>query len=311
MPYNPIAYVREAGAPGELGKHVADIQGSGLVTVILGMLHIGDPEKDKTMELGDFIYNNYPADLIVRGGKFNPNGTQAIKDWPAQVAQLKQQGSVSSVFLSIGSPPKYWKDFGAIEKMFKAGNADLLKQNIVALKEAFTIGGRCTIDGFDIDCEEEYDIRPDTVPDFCEILFAQGFQVTFCPYRSPDWWQPRMQTLWDKGRYVSGWNLQCYAGGMGNWQDLSSWLEALASVVGKEKAPRYLVPGFAVKSATDVCPKSDRICPSEVERRVAGWKSLELGGVFLWMYDSLNETNSSMCDGKNTLTEYVKAIKQG
>ena len=35
MPYNSVAYVREAGGPGELEKHVADIQGSGLTTVIL------------------------------------------------------------------------------------------------------------------------------------------------------------------------------------------------------------------------------------------------------------------------------------
>ncbi len=151
MPYKPIAYVREAGGPGELKKHVADIQASGLAQVIVGMLHIGDPDKDKTMELGDFIYNNYPDDLIVRGGKFNPNGTQAIKDWPAQVAKLKQHGSVGSVYLSIGSPPEYWVDFGNIGKMFAEGKADLLKQNIVALREAFTMNGRCAIDGFDID----------------------------------------------------------------------------------------------------------------------------------------------------------------
>jgi hypothetical protein len=79
MPYNSVAYVREAGSPRELQKHVTDIQASGLTTVILGMLHIGDPEmlhpadpeKDcRTMKLGDFIYNDYPANLIVREGKF-------------------------------------------------------------------------------------------------------------------------------------------------------------------------------------------------------------------------------------------------
>jgi hypothetical protein len=76
MPYNSVAYVREAGGPGELQKHVTDIQGSGLTTVNLAMLHIGDPKmlhpadpyKDtSTMELGDFIYNDYPANLVVRG----------------------------------------------------------------------------------------------------------------------------------------------------------------------------------------------------------------------------------------------------
>ena len=28
------------------------------------------------MQLGDFIYNNYPGDLFVRGGEFNPKTLQ-------------------------------------------------------------------------------------------------------------------------------------------------------------------------------------------------------------------------------------------
>ena len=72
---------------------------------------------------------------------------------------------------------------------------------------------------------------------FCEIVFEQGFQVTFCPYDNLDKWKYCMKTLWDSGRHPSGWNLQCYSGGGGNRDDLSGWLAALASVVGKEKLP--------------------------------------------------------------------------
>ena len=116
------------------------------------------------MKFGDFIYNNYPDDLIVREGSSMPNpdpdhdkakaNNEAIAEWPAQVAKLKQQGSVRDVFLSVGGPPGYWPDFANIAKMFAQDDGAQLKRNLVALKDAFTFDGRCVIDGFDIDCEE-------------------------------------------------------------------------------------------------------------------------------------------------------------
>jgi hypothetical protein len=329
MPYNSVAYVREAGGPGELQQHVTDIQGSGLTTVILAMLHIGDPEmlhpadpkKDtKTMELGDLIYNDYPANLIVRGGKFNPknhnpDSNSAIAKWPEQIARLKQQGSVSSVFMTIGSPPDYWPDFGTIEKMFKEGKADLLKQNIVALKEAFTIGGRCAIDGFDIDCEETYTVDKKTIVEFCEMVFDLGFKVTFCPYDNMTWWQDCMKALWN-GRdgcdrdKLSWWNLQCYSGGSTNRNNLQPWIDALSEVVGPDGGAAYLVPGLAPAGEDDV--GGDVHCPSGFKTIAAGWNNPKLGGMFLWRYDPLAlAKNQGLCDGQNNLKNYVKAINEG
>ncbi len=321
MPHNSVAYVREAGGPGELQKHVTDIQGSGLTTAIVGMLHIGDPDmlhpadpkKDcTTMKLGDFIYNDYPANLIVREGKFNPkpDGNPAIAKWPEQVARLKQQGSVSNVFLTIGSPPRYWPDFGTIEKMFKQGKADLLKQNLVALKEAFTIGGRCAIDGFDIDCEETGTVDKKTIVRFCEMVFELGFKVTFCPYENHYWWQGCMQTLWDQDHKVSWWNLQCYSGGGGNLEkkEFQLWIDALSDVVGDGAA--YLVPGLAPAGEDDV--RGDVHCPSDFETIAAGWSKPKPAGMFLWRYDPLAlAENQTLCDGQNNLKNYVKAINEG
>jgi hypothetical protein len=79
MPYNSVAYVREAGGPGELEKHVADLKGSGLTTVILIGVKIGWPQMDPRQKIGDLFYNDYPGNLIVSGGKFNPNGAEAIR----------------------------------------------------------------------------------------------------------------------------------------------------------------------------------------------------------------------------------------
>lgn len=309
MPYNSVAYVREAGGPGELEKHVADIQESGLTTVILIGLHMGWPDKYPGQKVGDFIYNDYPDNLIVRGCKFNPNGTDAITRWPAQVAQLKQQGSVSSVFLAIGGPLPWWADFANIQAMFEDGKADMLKQNIVALKEAFTIDGRCVIDGFDIDCEETYDRK--TTVEFCNILFEQGFKVTFCPFMDMPFWRFCMNSLWGQGKRVSWWNLQCYAGGSSNLNDLSTWINGLADVVGQQAASSYLVPGLAVAGEDDV-PGEERcpFGPNSFEAIAAGWKNPKLGGMFLWRYDALPK-NPKLCGNQNNLANYVKAINQG
>jgi hypothetical protein len=350
MPYNSVAYVREAGGPGELDKHVADIRGSGLTTVILIGLKLGWPDDDPKQKVGDIFYNAYPANLIVSGGKFNPNGTQAIHDWPAQVAQLKQQGRVSSVFLSFAGLRPYSADFEIIQALFMLGQIDALKQNIVALKEAFTFDGHCVIDGFDLDCEEGC-IRQDTIVRFCRMAFDLGFRVTFCPYMNMTWWQGCMQTLWDgedaldshqreqpipedrrspedkpshrdklRDREKLGWwNLQCYSGGSGNLDDLQSWIGALASVVGKENAPSYLVPGLAPMGEDDV--EGDVHCPSgenSFESIAAGWKNPKLAGMFLWRYDPLAlAKNQDLCGGpnnlkgQNILKNYVKAINDG
>ncbi len=154
----------------------------------------------------------------------------------------------------------------------------------------------------------------DTVVRFCTMLFELGFAVTFCPYQSGEesWWKGCMKTLWDQGYRVLGWNLQCYAGGHDNRTNLTPWLAALAEVVGSEqKASLHLMPGLAVASAMDTFPKTDRLCPSQVETTVAGWNNSELGGVFLWRYDALTPEWADMCGGTNTLPQYIKAIKQG
>jgi hypothetical protein len=92
------------------------------------------------MKLGDLIYNDYASDpkkgmrgnLLVSEGRFNPNNDPVIAAWPAQVAQLKKQGSVSKVLISVGGASNVIYDFRTIEEMFRTGKAGLLKQNIAA-----------------------------------------------------------------------------------------------------------------------------------------------------------------------------------
>ena len=94
MAYNNAAYVWNMGGPGQLKNYIADIQGSGLTTVILFGLHIGRKlDALPAMKVGDLMYNDYAADpahgilrgnLLVSEGKFNPNNDAAIAAWPAQ-----------------------------------------------------------------------------------------------------------------------------------------------------------------------------------------------------------------------------------
>ena len=258
MAYNNAAYVWNMGGPGQLKNYIADIQGSGLTTVILFGLHIGGKlDALPAMKVGDLMYNDYAADpahgilrgnLLVSEGKFNPNNDAAIAAWPAQVAQLKKRSSVSKVFITIGGASQWVYDFRTIESMLsKPDSAALLKKNFQALKEALTVGGVCVIDGFDIDNEES--VSADTIVRTCEMLFELGFAVTFCPYDP-----------YDGPEHVAG--LHADPLGQRHESELvefavlcgrlrqsrqapisQPWIDALGKVVGRQRRPRYLVPG--------------------------------------------------------------------
>jgi hypothetical protein len=305
------AYITAAYCSGELNPdrikaHLSDIQQSGLTTVILFALHIGGEG-----EWGNFTFNKRRW-LFVSQGVFNPAKDSAIRDWRQSIVELKQHGSVVKIFFSIGG----WdsKDFTAIQKMLKAKQANLLRTNFNALRQAFTVDGVCVIDGFDLDKENE-DIDEDTIVSFSEILFDLGFEVTLCPYQEPEWWQSCMKKLWDQNHKVSWWNLMCYAGGSNNRNDLADWIDKIAAVVGKDNKPAsYLVPGLAVKTK----PESDSNgqCPTDrdsIESTFAKWKDLGLRGGFLWSYDDIvKSSGAGLCPGQaDDLKAYVAAINGG
>jgi hypothetical protein len=124
MARNTAAYIWNEGGPGSIEKHIADIQASGLRTVILIALHVGRKMSEyPDMKIGDLIYNDYPQNLLVSGGVFNPNKSPAIAAWPKQIAQLKDRGSVSKVFISVGGDERFVYDFRTIQKMFADGMA--------------------------------------------------------------------------------------------------------------------------------------------------------------------------------------------
>jgi hypothetical protein len=299
---NTVAYCYMG--PGVLADHIDEIQQSGLTTVVLWALHVGRPSVSG-QQYGDLVYD-YTGMTLVSAGAFNPFQKDDIAAWPSQVAALKQSGSVSKIFMSIGGANPPIDDFTTIQKMLKNGQGGVLQENFQALRTAFTVNGSCAIDGFDMDCEESID--ESTMVQFCQMLFKLGFEVTFCPYWNQQFWQSCMQTLWNQGLKVSWWNLQCYAGGGGNGSQVPSWIASLGAVVGDADAASYLVPGLAVQGS-----EGDGQCPTGTGgmwESFAGWRKLGLGGGFLWTYDDMLK-NTARCPGPVNLAAYVAAINTG
>jgi hypothetical protein len=302
--YETAAYCAGYLGPGSIQTYLPDIQRSGLTTAILWAVHVGQPS-DPGQHYGDLDFND-ADNLFISQGVFNPLNSSAVAAWPQQVAQLKQGSSVGRIFFSIGGGGV--GDFTNIQHMLQNGMTDVLEENFAALKKAFTVGGACVVDGFDLDCEEGVD--ESTIVSFSHILFDLGFEVTFCPYGNPSWWQSCMQALWNQGLTVSWWNLQCYAGGNGNGTGLTSWIDSLAAVVGKADAASHLMPGLAVKGS-----ESDGKCPTgsgSIEATFAGWSGLGLRGGFLWTYDDIVKNGGKdLCPGAADLAAYASAITDG
>lgn len=312
---NVAAYCSGDFGPGRCKKHIADVQKSGLTTVILWSLHVGrsgdvNPFECKAIAgqtWGELVFNDGDV-RIVNGDTFNPGNNPAVADWPRDLLKMKQNGSqVSKIFLSMGG----WGvcDFQTIEYMLEHGMGDLLRRNFQTLREAFTLNGECVIDGIDLDNEEP--VKASTITDFCEILFELGFEVTFCPYRNPTEWQGYMQTLWDKGHRVSWWNLQCYSGGAENLDELEPWINAVSQVVGKGRGASYIVAGLAVRGASDSNPQECPFGLGGVCESLASVSKYNLAGGFLWKYDDVLH-NTQPCSGAvPTVSDYTQAIRDG
>jgi hypothetical protein len=309
--------------PDKLTKHAGRVRESGLTIPILGFLHIGR-EQIQGQSYGDLIYNNWPDDLLVSKGQFN----QKLEAWPKQVAQLKQNSSVTKIFISIGGDglkPADVQDFRTIQHMFQSGQSEILLKNLKELRRVFTPNKACVIDGIDLNCEEFYPyierdgppyVEDSTIIEFSKMLFELGFEVTFNPWAPVDRqrWQYCMQELWNKGHKVSWWNLQCYDGGHDNRDNLQEWINSLADVVGAEAAASYLMPGLSVKGAKDgQCPSTNNRNDPGIQETFAGWRNFGLRGGWLWSYDDIfaNVNNSGLCPTEAWLWDYVQAVKKG
>jgi hypothetical protein len=319
------AYCQGKLGPDQIRGYKQYIQQSGLTIPILSLLHIGRIEVPGQID-GDLIYNDYPKNLLVRKCGFNPFRTPDIEDWPNRVAQLKQNSSVKKIFISIGgsgATDDLIFDFRTIQRIIEYKQEQILWDNFTALRNAFTIAGHCVIDGIDLNCEEEPYVTHDTIVCFSKMLFDLGFEVTFGPYRKPEWWQCCMQRLWPKYK-VSWWNLQCYDGGRSNSdpEEFQKWIEILGKVVGSTNAAYFLMPGLLVRymeqngGIRGQCPStiggSQEPGIQQTFARLSG-NTPGLRGGFVWSYDLINDSyqNPNVTCPNKALVNYVTAVRNG
>jgi hypothetical protein len=194
--------------PTDITQNLSATQQTGWTTIILSLFHIGNPNNVSGQHWGDIIFNGSP--MVVSQGSY-----VADSSWPGNIAQLKQEGSVTRIYASFGGGPPV-VDFGTIKTIYEEnGNSfsgTMLETNFRVFRETFT-----AIDGIDMDCEETYD-QPSFVA-FCEMLIGMGFDITFCPYAQWEmsFWTGSLAAIESNNPgAVKWWNLQCYDGGGGN-----------------------------------------------------------------------------------------------
>ncbi len=269
---------------------IADLKASGFTTVIAWAVHVNAN--------GDLNFNSTP---IVSNGSYI--GSAA---WPGQLASLKQgTTSVNRLLFSIGG----WgvQDFANIQALINSqgtGPSSILYQNFQALKSAIP-----AIDGIDYD-DEEFPYDQSSLLSFSLMLQTIGYsQVTFCPYTESAFWVALLSAVDSQAPgFVTGFNLQCYAGGTGN--SPQDWINAIQQQMGPGfPAASFVYPGLWCRHGQSC---NEGLCPDEVAAAFAHWQSTGILGGFIWLYDDiLSCVKSRTCSGPMDSAAYAAAIVQG
>ena len=239
-----------------------DLRGSGFTAVVAWTLHLS--------AAGELNFNDQ---RIVTGGRYV--GDPA---WPARLAGLKRGGSVNRLTFSVGSAGV--GDFHQLQALIQSGGigpGSPLRRSFLALKQAIP-----AIDGFDLDDEDLLD--PATTRAFSAMLGELGFGVSFCPYDQMDFWVDCLHDLEASAPgLVTGFNLQCYAGGA--WNEPQAWISRIAKRMGDGFDAAGLVqPGLWSRHG-DGCQDGDT--PGQAAARFAAWRPQGIRGGFIWLYDDI------------------------
>ncbi len=267
---------------------IADLKASDFTSVVAWALHVNSN--------GDLIFNS--PTIVTNGDYVGDPG------WPAQLNDLKQGGSVTQLLFSVGG----WgvSDFPNIQKLIQTqgtGPDSILYKNFSALKQALPV------DAIDFDDETLYD--QDTTVQFSQMLAELGYHVTFCPYTNIDFWVNCLYALnSETPDLVTAFNLQCYAGGSYNRNNLQPWIDAIQDKMGSGfEAAGFINPGLWCRNGSG-CVSGD--CPDSVESQFAIYKSQGIKGGFIWLYDDLQKCeNSGACSGTMGSKAYADAIISG
>ena len=267
----------------------ADIQKSGFTTAICWAMHVD--------QQGNLSYNDTP---IVTNGAYVGDSS-----WPGFLKGLKS-GTVDTILFSIGG----WEvgDFPNIQALinqYGTGSSNPLYQNLAALLSAIP-----AIDGLDYDDESLYD--QSTTVSLSQMAATIGYtKITFCPYTEQSFWVGCLKALQQSNPgLVVGFNLQCYAGGAGNYP--KSWINAVTGIPGINPKS-FIYPGlWCCHQATCVGQDPDNACPTSIQSFFTNWKPDGLPGGFIWNYGDIQSwVGKTNCSPAPTTAAYAKAIVSG
>jgi hypothetical protein len=282
------------GNPTPLPAVIADLKASGFTTVVEWGLQLSAATSGPTV--GDLQLN----EVIVSNGEYVGDPS-----WPASLASLMEgETSVNRLLFSVLG--YNGGTFPTIQRLIReqgTGPTSILYRNFAALKAAIP-----TIEGIDLDDESLLD-QPTTVA-FSLMLGRIGFNVTFCPFGSTDFWVGCLAEIEAQAPgLVTAFNLQCYSGGTG--QDPLAWAKAISDRMGwsLQRAAAYVIPGLWCRHG-DGCDEDS--CPSDVLNTFKGWQSGGIQGGFIWLYDDIQKCeNSGTCGGPMGSAVYAGAIIAG
>ena len=255
-----------------------NLRDSGFTTVIAWTLHVAAD--------GSLSFNDQP---LVTGGSFV--GDPA---WPERLAELKRGGTIHRLLFSVGSAGV--SDFHHLRDLLRAEDAgNKLALNFKALKEAIPAA-----DGLDLDDEDLLD-RATTVA-FSAMLGRLGYQITFGPYADRDFWIDCLADLEAQSPgLVTGFNLQCYAGGGGNRP--RDWADAVARRMG----PGFMTAGFVQPGLW--CRHGETCAEGDSPASARAWFKARyeegVPGGFIWLYDDLLRCGNDA----ELLKAYAQAVR--
>ena len=280
----------------QLQQYASDISTSNFTTGILWAMHVDAS--------GDFRYNG--GDPMISGGQLQ----SCLSDLPGLLSTIKG-GTVNQLLFSIGgwTCESDFVNIGNLINQYGTGSKNPLYQNFEAL------ASQLYIDAIDLDLEagsspppysHNYSYYTDTVVQLTEMLNSLGLKVTYCPYTAQSFWLDCTAQVYknNQQQLVSGWNLQCYAGGAGNTQ--ASWVSAIQnckSPLGISDPAAFVVPGYATPE-----------CPGAIQSTFSNSKIMAAGidGGFIWNYGGIvADQASGTCAPNNSTADYANAIING
>ncbi|MCG8373278.1 MAG: hypothetical protein MI700_07075, partial [Balneolales bacterium] len=218
------------------------------------------------------------------------------KDWKDLIAGTIG-GTITQTCASIGGASDVIYDFRTIQKIYEANGNSFsgtnLERNFNVLKSAFP-----DISIIDLDNEDNTDKA--SMVAFCEMLIGIGFDITFCPFTSQEFWNSCLAFLHASESYrgkVKWWNLQCYSGGTGNNPD--TWATSIANEIPGFDTNGFIIPGASTDGGASGV--------QDLMKTFRGEKSV--GGGFIWTLGNI--IDQYPLDPLTGMKAYVNAIKEG